>query len=209
MHKSEYEKILLEISEISNLVSAKKEAKKAINRLNRRIATIEKNYSFLSEIVAIGNHDKDLEYSLKKYFKSLGIYNRVDWLPKSGNNEDLRIWTDECVIIVDSNGNNNTTLKSAHIHKVSKYMALGAKVKSMNGFTRRGLVVVNHDKSKHYSMRSKTPFTDAKEVEYAEINNIGLVTTVQLLKGYIKVKTGEITLDEFHRRITLNGIIEF
>lgn len=209
MQKSEYEKILLEISEISNLVLAKREAKKAINRLNRRIGTIEKNYSFLSEIVAIGNHNKHLEYSLKKYFKSLELFNRVDWLPKSGSNEDLRIWTDECVIIVDVNGNNKPSLSSAHIHKVGKYIVLGAKIKSMNGFSRRGLVIVNHDNTKHYLKRAANPFTDKTDLFYAEQNNIGLVTTVELVKGYIKLKKGEITKEDFQDKITTNGIIHF
>ena len=57
---------------------------------------------------------------------------------------------------------------------------------------------------------SKTNDTfDKERILDSEINDYGIITTDELVRGFIKVKNGNITIDTFHKLLTKSGLIKF
>lgn len=208
MNTKEYEEILYKVSNISTLIAKIKQLKKQLNSVNRKIDTIYKNHSFLLKIIGENVNDHDLEYQLKLFFKSVG-YKKVDLLKKRTQKEDLRIWNNNTIILTETTGFKNETIKSSHLVKIKTCIDFADKYTIMKGYTIRGLVIVNHDFNKHYTKRKENPFANEMDLHSANKNNITAITTVDLLKGFIKLKIGDINFDTFNNTITKNGIVKF
>ena len=55
----------------------------------------------------------------------------------------------------------------------------------------------------------KFTISTRKRTNFAIAKNITLLSTVELLKGFIKLKKREITFGQFNKILTTNGIVKF
>ena len=93
--------ITKDFEEVQTLTAEHRILKKQIRTVDRKLKTIETKYGFLSDIVSIGGHNTVIEVAAKKLFKNAGftdVRHLVNVRPKR---EDLQIWCDDCIIIVE------------------------------------------------------------------------------------------------------------
>lgn len=78
------------------------------------------------------------------------------------------------------------------------------------GVTIRGLFIINHDFEKpDIEKRNKRPFDNTREND-AKNDGYGIASAIEMLEGYILLKSGKITLEQFARKVFLTaGIISF
>jgi hypothetical protein len=71
-----------------------------------------------------------------------------------------------------------------------------------------GLTVINHDFNKPYNRRDQHPFDKFKN-EYALAGSYGVLTTVELLNGFVLLKNGNIDFETFKFCLIQTGEIRF
>lgn len=201
----EFLKLTKIFPDVAEAIERVNSAKKDLNRTTRKVRTLKTKYQFLQDLVDIKTHDDLLDNALKKFFKELG-YKDVRKVGKRYKREDVQIWTDNKLIVIEAKGITRSTPKDHECEQIAKYMRLRKmKIADRQVF---GLFVVNHDNQKHHAKRNPTPF-DQQKVEYAEAGEYGLTTTIELLKAFCQIKTERLTIEEFENKICTKGLIRF
>ena len=201
----EFLKLTRHFPDVTDAIGRANSAKRDLNRATRRVRSLKTKYQFLQDLVGIKSHADTLDSALKSFFKELG-YTDVRKVGKKYQREDLQIWTDNKLIVIEAKGITRPTPSDPECGQIAKYMRLrGKKITDKTVF---GLFVVNHDNDKHPCRRNPTPF-DKNKIEYAEASEYGLTTTIELLKAFIQIKTGRLTVGEFENKICSTGLISF
>ena len=206
--KLEYlRKITKDFEEVKELIAEHRILKKEIRKVDRKLITIETKYDFLAEIVSIDGNSTTIEIATKKLFKNAG-FTEVRYLvnPRQ-KREDLQIWCEDCIIIVECKG-----LKAIHpsldeICAVKKYIDF-RKNKILSHLPIFGLTVINHDNSKHFQQRIKNPI-DTFKIEYVIAQKFSVILTTELVKGFLLLKNKIITFEYFKNKIKQHGLVTF
>lgn len=203
MGENEYFELTKSIPEVSDLLEQRNELKIQLNRVSRKLTSLSKKYEFLKVIVSPKVSDDLLEENVKHLFKEIGI-ERTHKVGKSKRKEDLRIILSDKIILSEVTG----TINQISTVSKTRQMTPHVDVEKSKGENAHGLFIVNHENDKHFKEKIKTPFTK-DQIKYAKAGKYTLMTTQSLVNGFIMVKTDQLSLSDFEKRICEYGVVEF
>lgn len=194
-------------NEVQQLIAEHNALKKQIRAVDRKLKTIETKYSFLNDITSIDGKDTVIEIAAKQLFKSAG-FTQVRHLQNARpKHEDLQIWCDDCLILIECKGTNRSVPDDKVLGQVKKYIDHRANI-IKSKLPVFGLTVINHDNSKSIDNRNMKPI-DKNKNEYAKAGQYGIITTIELVKGFVLLKNNDITFEQFKNKIKQYGLITF
>lgn len=185
--------------DVSVLMLKLKEAKKIENRIKRRLKTKLMRYDFLDKIIGINTHKNELVYSIELFFKSLGL--KTEGVPENLGNEDMRIWFDNTLMIVEITGTKKNSTEDK-THQISKHIP--ERKSNYPSLDVKGLFITNHNNDVDVGKRSKNPFTK-RQGKFAKDHGYIITTTITLFFSYLSIKSGSMSLDDFKRNISTPG----
>lgn len=194
-------------NEVQQLIADHNALKKQIRAVDRKLTTIESKYGFLNDITSIDGKDIVIEIAAKQLFKSAG-FRQVRHLQNARpKREDLQIWCDDCIILAECKGSKYSVPSDNEIGQVLKYINF-RKNTLKSELPVFGLTIINHDNSKPIDKRNKKPIDKNKD-EYAKAGQYGIITTIELAKGFVMLKNNNITFEQFKNTIKQHGLITF
>jgi hypothetical protein len=199
--------ITKDFDDVKNLIAEHKAIAKQLRTVDRKLKTAEAKYKFLTDIISVGGQDTVVEKSAKLLFKSAGfkeVRHLVNVRPKR---EDLQIWCDDCLILAECKGTKYSVPPDAELNQIKKYIDHRANI-IKSKLPVFGLTIINHDNSKLYHNRNRNPI-DKNKHEYAVASQYGIITTVDLVRGFLFLKNNNITFDTFKQTIKQFGVIKF
>jgi hypothetical protein len=180
----------------------------------RKIAEIDDDleqnltkYSFLHALIS--ETGEVLVKSLISYFQWLGFEKVVDYDETSSKSgvleEDIQIELNNGILIIECKGIGGTSTDSdcSQISKI-KHRRCRARGK----FDVFALYIVNHQRHMPPLKRQNSPFTD-HQIQDAENDERGLLTTWQLFNLYFEIESEIITKEEARETILDFGLIDF
>jgi len=196
---AEFEDVKILMNQLSSL-------KKDERRIKRRLKTKQLNYTFLSDIVGLSKKDRKLTEPLFKFFKYLGI--NVHRAPDNdkGGVEDLRIFYADTLIIIEATSIEKGLATEGKLTQILKHIKI--RQAEFPNYKVIGLSIINHEDNKHFTKRGIKQKYQDKTVKILKSHELCSVTTLTLLINFIKIKKGEITIDDFMRNLTSPGIYE-
>lgn len=199
------EKITSEFEEIKSVILKLKEVKKQENKFKRQLKTLKNKYTFLNEIIGIKIQSKELVNSIKKYFKELNL--SIHDAPNNDKEgvEDLRLWVDGKLYIVEVTGSEKKIVTEKKSHQISKHINI--RQKHYPNLKVIGLFIVNHDFETHFSKRAIKAF-EKRPIEIALNNNYTLTTTLTLFNAFILIKQGSMTVSDLIEGFENKGLYE-
>lgn len=173
-----------------------------IKSLDERRIDIEKKYKFLNDLL-IETGDKLVD-AVCTYFKWLGFSN-VEAI--DGNEdilrEDIQITEDDKLYIIEVKGIGGTST-DAECSQVAKHRRKREKEHRDKEII--PIYIVNHQRYMRPSLRQNPPFSD-NQIDYAENDERGLLTTWQLYNQYKLIENGIFTKDETRDSLDEWGLI--
>jgi len=203
MTDKEYLKLTSGFCDIKQLILREQELKKEYNKARKKLKTKELRYSFLKDIVGIDINADDLVIAVVKLFKAFE-FDKVENLEKL-KNEDLRIWFENKLILVEITGVKKIALDDDKSHSISKHININKELNKNHDVT--GLTIVNHDNKKHFTQRNKSPFRPLLD-DIGKANKYSLITTDILLKLFIEYKQNLLTKQDIINILTSGGVIK-
>lgn len=180
----------------------KKEYESRIKELNQRRNVINEKYKFLNELL-IETGDK-LVQAVCKYFRWLGFSN-VEAI--DGNEdilrEDIHIIEKDKLYIIEVKGIGGTS-SDAECSQVAKHRRKREKENRDKEIV--PIYIVNHQRYMRPSLRQNPPFS-VDQIEYAENDERGLLTTWQLYKQFKLIENGIFTKEETRDSLDKSGLI--
>lgn len=171
------------------------------NRTRRQLKTKINEYSFLKDLVDIDSCGNKLVDAVVSLFKSIGFL-QIENVDKKYKDEDIRLRTDNLLIIFEITGIDTPNPKDDKAHRISKHIPV--RQREYPELTVFGLFVVNHDNKKHFTKREKKPFRK-KIIEVANEHKYTLTTTVDLLNAFINIRKGILTKEDLIKNICSTG----
>lgn len=199
--------ITKDFDDVKHLIATHKDLSKQLRTVDRKLKTIEAKYKFLADIISVGGNDTAIEKSAKLLLKSAGfnhVRHLVNVRPKR---EDLQIWCNDCLILIECKGTKNSIPPDHELSQIKKYIDHRANIIKSN-LPVFGLTIINHDNSKQFHNRNKNPIDKSKH-EYAIAGGYGIITTIELVRGFLLLKNNNITFDTFKQIIIKHGNIKF
>lgn len=167
--------------------------KRQVSRERRKIRSLYERYKFLTMIISKDVNDFKLEDYILQLFQDLKYDTHK---PKSTKDLDVIVCLNTNTIGIEvKNGNLPTENEMFQARKYA-IRHLRKTNKSMHP-----LIVWNNAKIGQEF--------DPSRIEDAEGNSYSIITTKELLKGYLKVKQGIIDLHTFDLLINKVGIVKF
>lgn len=203
MDKGELRHIIKDFNDVSGLLSKLRTLKSEIKGISRKLKSTFKKYEFIRYILELGANDDLLEENLKQLFKEIGFV-KVNKVGKQLHKEDVRIILEDKIIIIEATGSKKLHATDDKTRQITKHLDIG-RSEDENIF---GVFIFNSDNQKNYKERNKVPFTD-NQIKYAEAGKYGLLSTLDLIKGFTLVKTNRLTLTEFQEKLCSYGLIRF
>jgi len=200
MKDNELKVLTSDFNDIKVLLEKRDQIKRDDNKVRRRLRTQFNKYEFLKDIVDIGCKDDRLVNALVKYFKAVGFV-KVENVDKKSKKEDIRLWTDDSLIIFEATGVEKRNPNHGKAHSITRYVPI--RQQENPNLKVYGCFIINHDNKKHYTNRNLKPFdTDIKEIAIA--HKYSLLTTIDLLNWFLELKKGTMSKDEILKRICVN-----
>lgn len=193
--------------EVQELLTEHNLLKRKIHSIDRRLKTIELKYSFLNDITSIDGTGVLIEIAVKRLFKSAGFVDVRHLRNPKPLREDLQIWCDDCIILVECKGTKHSVPSDDLITPIKKYIDHRANIVKCK-LPVFGLTIINLDNSKHIDKRNKNPI-DKNKAEYAEAGKYGVVTSIELAGGFLLLKNNDITFEQFKNTIRRHGLVSF
>lgn len=177
-----FRKVTKDLIEVQDLIKKHTEIKKSLAKTKRKLKSTITKYSFLDIITKINSKDMFLETAVKQLFNNIGLDTKhlINQKPKR---EDLQIWFDDCVILVECKGVKASNPRYDEVGAVKKYVDYRKKFENWN-LPVHGLLVINHDNERNVEMRTKKPL-DKLKTDYILAQDFGVITTYELVKGFI------------------------
>lgn len=194
-------------NEVKQLLIERNAVKKQLRTIDRKLKTIETKYSFLNDITSIDGKDTVIVIAAKRLFKSAGFTDVRHLQNLRPKREDLQIWCNDCIIIAECKGSKHSVPSDNEVGQVLKYINF-RKNNLKSKLPVFGLTIINHDNSKTIDKRNKKPIDKNKD-EYAKAGQYGIVTTIELVKGFVLLKNNDITFEQFKNTIKQFGLITF
>lgn len=199
----DYKRLLLTLNDEKK---ALKKQKRAIASIKRKIEKLNRRYQFIERIFSPGSEGANVEGNVSLLFQAIG-YENVRHITHNTRNPDLEIEYDGELTYVEVKSSQNPHLRENEIFQILKYR--NRKQGDLPNVKVKGLLVFNHqNKEPDPTKRNPTPFDQFRERD-AKFGNYSLVSTVELLKAFVLVKTGRLTLEQFHKMLHVPGIVKF
>jgi len=180
------------IPEIKSINDEYRSLKREINRRRQKLKTLYAKHSFITEIIDPKVPDLQLEVSVKKLFSDLGYIAKQ---PETKQDLDVLIRFGKDIIGIEVK--NDRHVRENELFQGIKYVGRHKR----NGIEMHPLMIWNNSKERHQF--------DDNRISDAENNKYGILTTEELLKGYLKVKQNKINLKLFNTIINQTGLIKF
>lgn len=173
-----------------------------IQQLNEQRAVINQKYKFLNDLL-IETGDKLVE-AVCTYFKWLGFDNVVS-IDGSEDilREDIQILEDDMLYIIEVKGIGGTST-DAECAQIAKHRRRREKENKEKEII--PIYIVNHQRYIRPSLRQNPPFSD-NQIDYAENDERGLLTTCQLYNQYKLIEEGIFTKEETRASLGKWGLI--
>lgn len=190
--------------EIDSLLTKSRELKKELNKVNRRLRTKQIEYDFLQKLIWEFSFDNVLVDTLHTCFENLGY--EVEKLA-GDNEEDLQITSGDTLILIEAKGDKSENTSYKGSDQILRYVT--RRKSEIKDKVIHGIHIVNHHlKQPDFRKRNPKAFgTDM--IKDAEAGKFGLLTTVELLNGYVKLKRKELSIEGFDGTIKSSGHIKF
>lgn len=192
-----------EITELEKeRVTIQEEYNSKMKALNEKKAEVEQKYKFLNELLT-ETGDK-LVKAVCTYFKWLG-FNDVVSIDGSEEilREDIQIAEGNKLYIVEVKGIGGTST-DAECAQVAKHRRRRERENRDKEIV--PIYIVNHQRYMNPLLRQNPPFSD-NQIEYAESDERGLLTTWQLYKQYKLIEAGIFTKEETRDSLDSWGLI--
>lgn len=180
------------IPEIREADAKYRNLKRLTDKSRRKLRKLIEKYSFVESIVNQKCISTKLEEEIAKLFSSLGYKAICTY-----DNKDLDVYAtiggDKLGIEVKG----EATLGENELFQIHKY----AQRRKSEGLDFHPLLIWNN--SRHNNNFSPNMDRDAK------LNSFTLITTQELLKGYLKLQRGKMTLDIFRAMLKQYGVITY
>lgn len=167
--------------------------KRDLNKMRRRIAKLDQYYSFVDEIFSANVDDNALEDHVYSLFKDLGFF-----VIKPTKNDDFDVIAKCDLGVLGIEVKNSKLVPENDMFQGRKY---ASRHKEKTGNSVSVLVVWNNGKTRQQF--------DENRIGDARRHDFGIITTQELLKGYLKVKQQKIDLALFKRLIFQTGLIRY
>lgn len=179
------------IPEFVETYSDYREAKRLLNKRRARLSRIFTKYEFVSQLVNPNVDDFQLEEHVRALFSDLGY---TAWRPTENANFDViaKFKNVVGIEVKNSNGLAENDMFQA-LKYAGRHRATGTEV--------HPILIWNNTKSNQSFDKNRKD--DALSHGYA------IMTTRELLKGYTRVKSGQISFRAFHSMICKSGEIVF
>ena len=184
--------ITSDFDDIKPLIERQNDLLKQSNQVRRRLRTQLIKYDFLKQLVGVGATDTTLDKALKAYFNSLG-FDKVECVGKKFKEEDVRLWTDQRLLIFETTGSKNPVPTDDKIFQIFKHVPIRkGQNPSLNVF---GVFVFNHDNLKPFRQRTKNAF-DKRTENFALAHGFTVTTTTDLFNAYLNIKMNLLKPEE-------------
>ena len=203
MNKKTFNNLTQSFEGFKPLLNEQKELKRLLSKNKRRLITLEKKYVFLKNLVGIDVKDDLLVSSIFNFFKDLG-FNEIKNVDKRYRKEDLRIIFDKKLFLLEITGSEKANAKDNKTRQLTKHLEK-ERLNNQNVF---GLTIFNHDNKKDYLEREINCFSK-DQITYAKDGKYGLITTVELLNAFKKIKEGKLSIEDFKKEILKFGEVKF
>lgn len=206
MTSKEFKNITSVFPDIKNLLNQSDKLNNEKKKVRRKLNSLNNKYDFLNTIIGKDIFSTPLEKALQKFLKEIG-YSDVRWLGHNNEYEDLQICTGDRITVIEVKGLATPHPKEHDCHQVNKYVLRRHALHPNKRVF--GIFVTNHDNSiSDFKKRNPTPF-DKLRVKDAELSKYGITTTIQLFNAFIKFKTGQLTFNDFDKKLHSIGLIKF
>ncbi|MGM0581933.1 MAG: hypothetical protein ACQETL_14705 [Bacteroidota bacterium] len=184
---------IYELPEIISSLNEYRRLKASLKKERNNLSKLFDKYEFLDKIFSKTVGDFELEYEIEKLFKSLSYKTKK---PKDKRDFDVIVKNKTYEIGIEvKNGNLPAENK---LFQAYKYATRQNKIESRNI---HALIVWNNAKTNQ-------EFDNYRIID-AKLNNYGLLTTKELISGFIKIKKGKLTLSVFEKLVKKKGLIKF
>jgi hypothetical protein len=145
---AEIKKVTAKFDDVKILMDKLAEIKRDERKVKRRLKTKYLNYTFLSDIVGLSKKDKKLTEPLFKFFKHLQLNIQRAPNKDKGGIEDLRIFYDDKLIIIEATSIENDRAPEAKLTQILKHTKI--RQAEFPNFKVIGLSIINHEDKKHF-----------------------------------------------------------
>lgn len=190
--------------EIDDLLTQSRTLKNQLNKVARRLRTKRTEYDFLQKLVWEFSYDNVLVDSLYSLFSNIGFNTKK---LAGDNEEDLQIQLNDELILIEAKGDKSENTSYKGLDQIARYVV--RRREENKDAEIYGIYIVNHHlKQSDYKKRNPKAF-GSDMLKDAGASKIGLLTTIDLLSGYVKLKRDEISIDDFGNNLKSFGQITF
>lgn len=183
-----------------------KKQKRAVAAAKRKIDKINRKYQFIEKIFFPNSSGVELEIHVCHLFQAIG-YKNVRHITSDTRNPDIEIERNGKLTCVEVKSNHNLHENENEILQVLKYR--NRRQEDLPNVEVNGLFVLNHqNKEPDISKRSQNPFDQHRERD-AKLGKYSLISTLELLKGFILIKKNKLTFEQFDKVLHTSGIVRF
>jgi len=199
-------KVTADFEDVKTLMDELNSIKKNERRVKRRLKTKYLKYTFLSDIVGLSKKDKKLTEPLFLFFKNLGINIHRAPNKDKGGVEDLRVFYNDKLIIIEATSIENNRATEAKLTQILKHTKI--RQDEFPNFKVIGLSIINHEDGKHFTKRVTKQNYQDKTIKILKSHELCSVTTLTLLINFVKIKRGETSVDDLMANLISPGIYE-
>ncbi len=181
------------IPEIRKVNKEYRDLKRKLNKRRNKVSSLFNKYSFIEEIVSPSMDDYEIEESVRRLFDDLGYSAK-----RPNDKRDFDVIASnlgKTIGIEIKNGKN--LVGENEMFQALKY----AGRHRSKGKVLHPIMIWNNSKSNQEF--------DKYRIYDSKINNYGILTTKELLKGYLKFKQEKLTFALFDIIISQTGLIKF
>ena len=176
-----------------------------LNRIEGKIESNQSKYQFLHDLIT--ETGDSLVKSIECFFAYLGFRNiiNMDETNPDIKEEDLQISLEQGLLVIEAKGIGGTS-KDNECSQISKIRR--RREKERDKFDVFALYIVNHQRYLPPLERKNPPFNE-KQIEDAQSDERGLLTTYELFKLYSHIEEGFVTKENARNSLLQYGLIQF
>lgn len=178
---------------------------KEIERKEKEIEANYKKYECLHRLLT--ESGDELVKSVKAFLEWLG-FEKIRIMDEASEGlleEDLQVEIEDGLLVIEIKGIGGTSTdgQCSQIEKIKN-----RRMQERRNFDVFGLYIVNHQRYQPPLLRENPPFKK-EQIQDAENDKRGLLTTWQLFNLYFSIKNGCISKEEARKALLKFGLIEF
>ena len=189
---------------LSQKASVKEEYEQRLKQLDGEIEKNRQIFQFLHSLLT--ETGEELVKTVKYFLHWLGFDTVINYDEVSTTKEeDLQIEFDQGLLVIEVKGIGGTS-KDSECSQISKFKH--RREKERGAFDVFALYIVNHQRYQAPENRLNPPFTE-KQIQDAEDDERGLLTTYELFKLYFAIEAGIIEKQDARQALLGFGLVTF